>query len=289
MARWTAATLALLCGAGLAPRPVQAQAPAAGPGAPAADPHLARKLPPGRLALALISVTRGNGFDDRTANTIEEVLLAALDRTAHFRVIGRTDINALLTLENQKEAVGCSDSSCMAQIAGALGVDLVATADVGRLGTTTVISLKVLNVGSATVVVRAQEMVESDSALPAAARSIAAQVVQALWPDAGAGSAPAASLPAAAVAAPLVKGHAMSAGRAVGIGAAVLGVVALAVGTGLGVMASQQDAHVRTTKQPGSAVAEQVNSANGQALGADVLFGVGGALGAAGVGLVVAF
>ena len=34
-----------------------------------------------------------------------------------------SDLKALLTLEEQKQMVGCSDQSCIVQIAGAMGAD----------------------------------------------------------------------------------------------------------------------------------------------------------------------
>jgi hypothetical protein len=165
---------------------------AAAPAAGAAPKH--PKPRPSKQSLAVVAVTRGEGFSDRQVDTIEELLLAALDETGHFKVTGRSDIKALLTLESQKQAVGCEDDGCMAQIAGALGVDLAATANIGKLGSNIILTLKVIDVKSITVIVRAVETVRSDDALPDATTAIAGRIVCALWPKAGCEAQPAAAV-----------------------------------------------------------------------------------------------
>ena len=135
----------------------------------------------GQLSLGLLSVTKGEGFSDKQINTIEEVLLTAFEATGRFKVIGRTDISALMGLETKKEAVGCTeDTACVAQIAGALGVDLVATADVGRLGTTTIVTLKVIVVRTASALRRMRRTVKSNDELVGAADSMAAEIAEAV-------------------------------------------------------------------------------------------------------------
>jgi hypothetical protein len=96
-----------------------------------------------------------------------------------------------------------------------------------------------------------------------------------------------AKVPAEALGPPPAKG--ISAGRGVGIALLVVGGLGLAAGTAFGVMSSQTQAHLKVTQQSGAAVAQQVKTANSQALGADVMWGAGGVLAALGVGLVVAF
>src|SRR5688500_16256709 len=52
------------------------------------------------------------------------------------RVTSTSEISALLGLERQKQLLGCSDeaSSCMAELAKALGVDGLALGDVAKVG-----------------------------------------------------------------------------------------------------------------------------------------------------------
>ena len=79
------------------------------------------------------------------------------------------------------------------------------------------------------------------------------------------------------------------AGWVVGWVATVAGACALAAGVGLGVAANGNESRLRTTKQPAAEVQSEVTTARSQAAGADVLFGVGGALAVTGISLVVVF
>lgn len=221
------------------------------------------------ISLALASVTKGEGFTAQQAGTIEEVLLTALGATGRFEVIGRTDMAALLSLEAQKQATGCTDAGCMVQIAGALGAQLVASADVGRLGSDTIITLKVIDVKTAKVLVRAQQIVHADNELVGAARALVEQVVDAV-------GMPRTRTP-------------LRWSRVAGWGGTILGGVMLAVGAGLAAAAHNAQNAVHTTPRPGETALNLLNKGNGEAVGANVLFGVGGVTTAAGVFVLVRF
>ncbi len=301
--------------------------PPAAPAVPPAPPVAAKTTPPKpkntKRSLALITVTRGEGFSEKQANTLEEILLGALDGTHRFKVIGRTDITALLNLESQKQTLGCGDdAACMAQIAGALGADLVGTADIGRLGSTMVISLKLIDVASATVVVRVQQRAKSEEALADGIQVMANDVVLSLWPDAII-TAPTPPTPAVVAAPPPTPTPTLAPSRSpapamatippavttpapipapvvanpgtprwlrnAGWAATAVGLVGIAVAAGLGASAASMQTHLKTTKQDGAAALNEVNSANSRALGANILFGAGGAVGVAGLVVLVAF
>src|SRR5438309_267107 len=54
-----------------------------------------------------------------------------------LKVTSRSEMQALLGLERQKELMGCSDestASCLAELAGALGADGVLTGTLGKVG-----------------------------------------------------------------------------------------------------------------------------------------------------------
>jgi len=140
----------------------------------------ARAAPAARPRLALLGVTAGDGVGDKTAATAEEILLNALYATERFEVVGRSDIANLIGFERQKQLAGCKeDVSCAAEIAGALGVPYVASAGLGRLGTVTVVSLKIIDVTRARVVARAEARPGSDAELPAALDRMVASAVAA--------------------------------------------------------------------------------------------------------------
>jgi hypothetical protein len=63
-----------------------------------------------------------------------------------FAVMTATEISSLLGLERQKQLLGCSSesSSCMAELADALGVDGIVTGSLAKLGDTFQIDVKVV-------------------------------------------------------------------------------------------------------------------------------------------------
>jgi len=149
-----------------------------------------RAAPP--RTVALMGVTGGAGFDERAVGTVEELLLVALQHTGRLRVTGQSDIARLVGFERRRQLAGCEDSSCLAELAGALGVDFVASADLGRLGELRTVTFKLIDVRTAEAVVRVARRVNDDAALPDALEDLAAEAVSELdraRPARGVGSA----------------------------------------------------------------------------------------------------
>ncbi len=219
----------------------------------------------GVLSMALLRVTGGEGVTAKEAATIEEVLLTALDRTGRFKMIGRSDIAALLDLESRKQMVGCDENAaCMTEIAAALGVDLVATADIGHLGSVNVMTLKVIDVKRATVIARGQQTLTGDSAVVAAANALAAEVSAAV------------GMPVAAPSRAI---------RGVAVTAMIVGAVALAVGGGLGLSVRSKTTDLRSNARSGQEAQDLINTINSTGKIANALLIGGGAV--AGVGLTL--
>jgi hypothetical protein len=80
----------------------------------------------------------------------------------------------------------------------------------------------------------------------------------------------------------------MSTARTAGIVGAAVGGVALVVAITLGASAASATTNAKT-REPTTAIQSQVSSIDGLAAGANVLFGVGGVLAAAGAGVAIAF
>ena len=86
------------------------------------------------------------GVRDAEARSAGLVLPTEVRRYAKGPVISGDDIRALLGLERQKQLLGChEDSSCMAELGGALGVDEVIDGSLGKLGNTFVLELRRLD------------------------------------------------------------------------------------------------------------------------------------------------
>jgi len=242
-----------------------------------------------RPVLLLLSVDAVASYSKGKLDSIESLLLSALESTNRFHVIGSGDLRMMVDLEMNKQALGCKeDDACMVAIGGALGADYVAAATIGKLGRTTVLALKVIAERSATALVHAQETFQSEDRLVGAADLIAEQVAAAL-PGATAKIA-AVPLPSSVFVAPPAPAPdgTSAVGHTLGIVAVVVGALGLGAGTGLELLARQRKDAFRATPQLPS-VESSVNGINTMVTGAIVGWAAGGAIAATGTGLLVAF
>jgi len=144
-------------------------------GRAAAAPRSDKTLP----SLYVMGVTGGEGFSQKLVGSIEELVQQAFGDTGRFSLLGRSDVSALISVERQRELMGCvDDSRCITEIAGALGTDYVALADVSRFGTTVVCSVKVLETRTGKVSARVRRKVAADEALPEAVDAAAAEAAE---------------------------------------------------------------------------------------------------------------
>lgn len=103
------------------------------------------------------------------SDSLVGVVAAEIARLGH-NVVSSADINAMLSLEKQKELIGCSEASCLAEIGGALGVDLMVSGAVGKLGDTFTMTMTLVNPQRAEVKQRFQGTAGTEAALGATAR-----------------------------------------------------------------------------------------------------------------------
>jgi len=247
-----------------------------------------------RPRMALMGVSAGEGIGEKTAATAEEMLLNALYRTDRFEVVGRSDIANLIGFERQKQLAGCKDdTSCAAEIAGALGVPFLASAGMGRLGPVTVVNLKIIEVARARVVARAEVRPGSEAELPASLDRLVADVVAACEREECFGKrapAPQVAMLAAAAAAPVAPAppkrsrvwawSLAGAGAAAAVAGGVVGWMARDALSGDKPLDGIADSH--------SATQAQGQRASDLRLGANVLFGSAAALGI-GAGVLFVF
>jgi hypothetical protein len=63
------------------------------------------------------------------AENITDLVLQEVDRVGLFRTISMEEIKRMLEHEQQKIMMGCDDTSCLAEVGGALGVELLLAGD----------------------------------------------------------------------------------------------------------------------------------------------------------------
>ncbi len=89
---------------------------------------------------------KGNGVDAALLPTLSQILTVEISDLGQFKVITSRDLEAILGFEAQKDLLGCDEATCIAEIGGALGVERIVAGHIGRVGSTFVVSIKVLNV-----------------------------------------------------------------------------------------------------------------------------------------------
>lgn len=88
----------------------------------------------------------GVNVDDKVANFFSEHFAQRLSING-ILVISSSEVEALVGLERQKQLMGCSEdsSSCLTELANALGADGIITGSVGKFGSIYQVNLKVLS------------------------------------------------------------------------------------------------------------------------------------------------
>jgi TolB-like protein len=95
--------------------------------------------------VAVLEVRAVQGVGAGTASILTAIIAGDL-ANAGFSVISQSDIVALIGFEKQKQIMGCGeDSSCLAEIGGALGAEYVLMSQVGRIGSRFHMSIQLLD------------------------------------------------------------------------------------------------------------------------------------------------
>lgn len=90
------------------------------------------------------------GVDPRVASVVTEATMAELRKYEGLSVVGMSEVRAMLTHETNRQLLGCEDdTSCIAEVAGALGVDALVLGQCGRVGDTDLLTIKRVDVRQA--------------------------------------------------------------------------------------------------------------------------------------------
>lgn len=118
------------------------------------------------------------GVDKATCQLLSNYMLSQLQGVKRLRTVGASDMDAVLAADKQKQALGCTDVSCMAEMGGALGVDLVMYGELGVLGSKYNVNVSAVRTSDATVAARASLLVDkTEDALAERVPSLVQNVV----------------------------------------------------------------------------------------------------------------
>lgn len=118
-----------------------------------------------RERLVVLEVTAGDEGTKRAARMVEEQLLTELGRAGTFEVTGQSELSAVLGLERQRQLLGCAESSCFAEIGGALGARWLVMGSLGRFGSKLRLDLKLIDARQGKAAAREGKVLESDDEL----------------------------------------------------------------------------------------------------------------------------
>ena len=141
--RWLMRTAGLLVVLAVLPSPVPANA---------------AELP----AVMVLNIKHEEDASSGLAAILTELVLQGVHDLKQFRVVGQKDVNQMLSMEQQKQLAGCSDTSCLVEIAGALGTKYTVDGTIGIVGSSNVLSLTLLDTSKAVVVSRKTTIVKGE-------------------------------------------------------------------------------------------------------------------------------
>jgi hypothetical protein len=142
---------------------------------------LGAEPPPPKLAMPGLSVI---GHESRYGEFLNEHLAQQL-KFEGIDVATSKEISSLLGFERQKQLLGCGDgTSCMAELANALGAEGVLLGDVAKVGGKTQVNLKIISARDGKTLTAFSERVDGEEAvldsLTRAATQLAAGMATAL-------------------------------------------------------------------------------------------------------------
>ncbi len=92
--------------------------------------------------------------EKNAAKLVGSILVVELGAIDGIDVTSTQDLARMLEVEAERQALGCGDTSCLAELAGAMGASLVVYSDLGRLGERYVLTLNLFDSDKASAVAR---------------------------------------------------------------------------------------------------------------------------------------
>jgi len=122
---------------------------------------LAVSIPAQQPAIAVMPLGTKT-LDANKVSVLDNLVVTAVSEIGAYRVISASDINAILGLEKMKDAAGCSDLGCAANIGGALGADFLFTGTADVLGTSLILTAALLDIKKSEAVARKKLRISND-------------------------------------------------------------------------------------------------------------------------------
>ncbi len=99
--------------------------------------------------IVVMPVQADSSIRTQMGETLDEFVMTQVYESSGLEVFGSADIAAVMELDSQKNMLGCDDTSCLAEIAGALGAELLFVMSVGDAGARWAVNAKLIDVQAA--------------------------------------------------------------------------------------------------------------------------------------------
>jgi hypothetical protein len=104
---------------------------------------------------------QGVGVTSEDARLITGAVAALVGENAQLDVVTGADMRQLVDISAAKQKVGCDETGCLAELAGALDATFIISGDVGRLGTAWLVNLSLFDAAQTKSAARVSAEVQS--------------------------------------------------------------------------------------------------------------------------------
>jgi len=102
--------------------------------------------------VAVLELSAKSGITQAVADALADLIANTIRDMGGHEVIGKSDIMSMVGFGEVQQKMGCDDTSCLAEIGGALGVGRIVGGNVAQLGDTFLLNLKLIDSKNARVI-----------------------------------------------------------------------------------------------------------------------------------------
>jgi TolB-like protein len=110
-------------------------------------------------SIAVLDMVDLTGDQASLAKQLTQVVVTEVANDADLKVVSSGEIAQVLGYERQRELMGCKDDSCVTELAGALGVDFLMMAQLGKIGSRYRIDIRIADAKRASLLGSAGDFV----------------------------------------------------------------------------------------------------------------------------------
>jgi hypothetical protein len=106
----------------------------------------------GHVPLIAVNNLEGRGVTPDEAATLSDVLRTELLNTGRYKVMERTQMEAILKEQGFQQSGACSDQQCMVEMGQLLGAELLVAGSIGKVGKAYSINVRIISIRTSEIV-----------------------------------------------------------------------------------------------------------------------------------------